>query len=419
MRNLAFIAALFVALPLAAQQPPPPTPTQNPVPKPTLEKPDEAPANAPDVTAAKKPVPIKKPAAAAAAVSPTEGKVVEEIVARVNNEVITRSEFEHSKASAEEDAKQDCQGRCSPEQLKTLIDDREKNALRDLIDQSLLVQRAKDMGVSVEPDVIKQLDQIRIENKLPSMEALEEAVSKQGLNWEDFKNNIRNGLLTKKVIGSEVGSHISIPKEEIQKYYDEHKQEFMRPEQVVLRSIEVNTAGKDATEAADLKKKAETALKRIQDGEDFGEIAKRYSDGATAKQGGYLGQYKRGELSKELEDTVFKMKKGGLTEVLETKQGFLIMQVMEHYDEGEQSLAKVQNEIEEKLYSQRMEPALREYLKTLREQSYVVIKPGYQDAAGGGNSEIQEVSATPEVTKTKKGHKKYLLFGKRAADSGA
>jgi|HubBroStandDraft_2_1064218.scaffolds.fasta_scaffold17804_2 peptidyl-prolyl cis-trans isomerase SurA len=424
MRNLAYIAALFVALPLAAQQPPPPPPTQNqnPTPKPQLEKPDEAPADAPDTAPAKKPAPpLKKPAAApaAAAVSPTEGKVVEEIVARVNNEVITRSEFEHSKASAEEDAKQDCQNRCTPEQLRTLTEDREKNALRDLIDQSLLVQRAKDMGVSVEPDVIKQLDSIRIENKLPSMEALEEAVSKQGMNWEDFKNNIRNGLLTKKVIGSEVGSHISIPKEEIQKYYDEHKQEFMRPEQVVLRSIEVNTTGKDATEVADLKKKAETARKRIQDGEDFGEIAKRFSDGATAKQGGYLGQYKRGELSKELEDTVFGMKRNDLTEVLETKQGFLIMQVMEHYDEGEQPLAKVQNEIEEKLYSQRMEPALREYLKTLREESYVIIKPGYQDAAGGSNSEIQEVSATPEVTKTKKGHKKYLLFGKRAADTGA
>jgi len=417
MRNLAVIAALFVAMPLAAQQPPTPAPqTQNPPAKPTLEKPDEAPASVPDTAPAKKPVPAKK---AAPAISPTEGKVVEEIVARVNNEVITRSEFERSKISAEEDAKNDCQNRCTPEQLKSLIEDRQKNALRELIDQSLLVQRAKDMGISVEPDVIKQLDQIRIENKLPSMEALEEAVSKQGLNWEDFKNNIRNGLLTKKVIGSEVGSHISVPKEEIQKYYEEHKAEFVRPEQIALRSIEVNTAGKDATEIADLKKKADTALKRIQDGEDFGEIAKRYSDGATAKQGGYLGIYKRGELSKELEDTVFKMKRNDLTAVMETKQGFLIMQVLEHYDEGEQSLAKVENEINEKLYGQRMEPALREYLKTLREQSYVVIKPGYQDAAGGSNSEIQEVSATPEVTKTKKGHKKFLLFGKRAADTGA
>src|SRR5580700_8967186 len=415
MRNLAVIMALFVALPLAAQQPTPAPQTQNPPPKPTLEKPDEAPADAPAAAAPKKsvPVPAKKPA-----VSATEGKVVEEIVARVNNEVITRSEFEHAKASADEEAKSDCQDRCTPEQLNQLIEDRKKNALRELIDQSLLVQRAKDMGISVEPDVIKQLDQIRIENKLPSMEALEEAVSGQKMNWEDFKNNIRTGLLTKKVIQSEVGSHINVTKEEIQRYYDEHKAEFVRPEQVALRSIEINTTGKDEAEVAELKKKAETALKRIQDGEDFGEIAKRYSDGSTAKQGGYLGVYKRGELSKELEDTVFTLKKNGLTGVMETKQGFLIMQVLEHYDEGEQALAKVQNEIEGKLYDQRLEPALREYLKTLREESYVVIKPGYQDAAGGSNSEIQEVSATPEVTKTKKGHKKYILFGKRAADSG-
>jgi peptidyl-prolyl cis-trans isomerase SurA len=418
MRNLAVIAALFAALPLAAQQPAPPTPapqTQNPPAKPTLEKPDEAPADVPTpaTSAPKKAAPAKKPA-----VTESEGKVIEEIVARVNNEVITRSEFEHSKVTAEEDAKSDCQNRCTPEQLKALTEDRQKNALRDLIDQSLLVQRAKDMGVSVEPEVIKQLDQIRIENKLPSMEALEQAVSGQGMNWEDFKNNIRNGLLTKKVIQSEVGSHINVTKEEIQKYYDEHKAEFVRPEQVALRSIEINTTGKDEAEIAELKKKAETALKRIQDGEDFGEIAKRYSDGSTAKQGGYLGVYKRGELSKELEDTVFSMKKNGLTGVMETKQGFLIMQVLEHYDEGEQALAKVQNEIEGKLYDQRLEPALREYLKTLREESYVVIKPGYQDAAGGSNSEIQEVSATPEVTKSKKGHKKYLLFGKKPGDSG-
>lgn len=413
MRNLALIGALLAALPLAAQQPTPPPPTQNP-PKPALEKPDEAPADVPTAAAPKKPVPVKKPA-----VSATEGKVVEEIVARVNNEVITRSELDHSKVTAEEDAKSDCQNRCTPEQLKTLTEDRQKNALRDLIDQSLLVQRAKDMSISVEPDVIKQLDQIRIENKLPDMESLEKAVSGQGMNWEDFKNNIRNGLLTKKVISSEVGSHITIPKEEIQKYYDEHKQEFVRPEQVALRSIEVNTAGKDPTEIADLKKKTETALKRIQDGEDFAEIAKRYSDGATAKQGGYLGIYKRGELSKELEDTVFKMKKNDLTPVMETKQGFLVMQVLEHYDEGEQPLAKVTDDIMNKLYGERMEPALRDYLKTLREESYVVIKPGYQDMAGGSNSEIQEVSATPEVTKSKKARKKFLLFGKRPSDSGA
>lgn len=412
MKNLAFMAMLLAAVPLAAQQPTPPPGQEKQQPK--LEKPDEAPATHADTPAPAKKAPVKK-----APVSSSEGRIVEEIVARVNNEVITRSELDRSIATAEEDAKRECQNRCTQEQLKQLTEDSQKNALRNLIDQSLLVQRGKDMGLSVEPEVIKQLDQIRIDNKLPSMEALEQAVTGEGINWEDFKNNIRNGLLTKKVIGSEVGSHITIAKEEVQKYYDEHKGEFVKPEQVALRAIEVNTAGKSDTEIADLKKKAETALKRVQDGEDFGEIAKRFSDGTTAKQGGFLGVYKRGELSKDLEDTVFKMKRNELTPVMETKQGFLILQVMEHYDEGEQPLSKVENEISNKLYEQRMEPALRDYLKTLREESYVVVKPGYQDAAGGSNSEIQEVSATPEVTKSKKGHKKFLLFGKRSSDTGA
>jgi len=411
MRKLVVIAALCAALPLgglplAAQEKQTEKPQAKP-PAPVLEKPGMAPETDKKAPAA----PAKK------AVDPNAGRTVEEIIARVNNEIITRSEYEKSRNSAAEDAQQDCQGKCTPEQLKAEIEQRQKTSLRDLIDQSLLVQRAKDMGVSVEPDLIKRLDAIRTQNKIESMEELEKAVTSQGLNWEDFKNNIRNTLLTQRVVSSEVGSHINITDEEVSKYYEAHKKEYVRPEQVALREIEVNTQGKKPEEIPDLKKKAETTLQRIKDGEDFGEMAKRFSDSNTKTQGGFLGLYKRGELSKELEDKVFNMKKNELTEVTETKQGFLILQVLEHYDEGEQSLAKVKNEIMDKLYSARMEPAMREYLKTLREQSFVVIKPGYVDAAGGpGNSEIQEVSATPEASKAKKGRKKFLLFGKRSGD---
>jgi len=414
MRKIALCATLFAAMPLLAQDPPPKQdPKQQP---PVLEQPGMAPADEKKTEAPKKPALVgAKPKPASNLES---GRTVEEIIARVNNEIVTRSEYDRARLTAEDDARQECQSKCTPEQLKAAIDERQKNSLRDLIDQSLLVQRGKDMGIGVEPDVIKRLDQIRIQNKIDSMEELEKAVTSQGLNWEDFRNNIRNQLLTQRVISSEVGSHITIGDDEVQKYYNEHKSEFMRPEQVALSAIEVNTGGKSPEEVAKLKEKAETALKRVKDGEDFGEIAKRFSDGSTAKDsGGYLGTYKRGELSKELEDRVFKMKRKELTEVIETKQGFLILEVLEHYDEGEQSLEKVRNEIMDKLYSQRMEPALRDYLKTLREQSYVVIKPGYQELAGGGNSEIQEVSATPEATKAHKGHKKFLLFGKRSGES--
>jgi peptidyl-prolyl cis-trans isomerase SurA len=440
MRNLITLAVLCAALPFvaAAQQPAPsdkPPDASKPAPPPKDQSANPAApqpkAQTPKLedpgTAAPEPeksdIPKKAPATKKEKEpekAPPEGansKVVEEIIARVNNEIITKSDLDKARATAEDEAKQDCQGKCNPEQLKAEIEDGQKNALRNLIDQSLLVQRGKDMGINVEAELIRRLDQIRTQNKLDSMEDLEKAVSGQGLNWEDFKNNIRNNLLTQRVISEEVGSHITISKEEITKYYNDHKTEFIKPEQVALREIEVNTEGKPEADLPDLKKKAETALKRVKDGEDFGEIAKRYSDGSTAKEGGFLGVYKRGELSKQLEDIVFKMKKNDLTEVMDTKQGYLVLQVLEHYDEGQQSLEKVENEIQDHLYSQRMEPALREYLKTLREQSYVVIKPGYQDIAGGGNSEIQEVNAVPEAAKNKKGHKKFLLFGKRSGSS--
>ena len=440
MRNLFVLAAVYITLsiatPLRAQdqpapapqdqdkKPPAPAPAQSQTP--SLEQPGTAapePEAAPKSKAPAKTPATKKPAEKAVEKAPegVNSKTVEEIVARVNNEIITRSELDKARVTAKEDAEQECKGRCSPEELKIQIEDRQKHALSDLIDQSLLVQRGKDMGISVETEVIKRLDSIRLQNSLGSMEDLEKAVSTQGINWEDFKDNIRKGLLTQRVISQEVGSHITVGKDEIAKYYEAHKKDYIRPEQVALREIVVTTEGKKDSELPDLKKKAETALKRVKDGEEFGEIAKRFSDGSTAKQGGFLGVYKRGELSKELEDTVFKMKKNDLTDVMDTKQGYLILQVLEHYDEGEQSLAKVEGEITDKLYSERMEPKLREYLKTLREQSYVVIKPGYQDMAGGGNSEIQEVSATPEAGKgPKKGRKKFLLFGKRAGTaSGA
>ncbi len=121
---------------------------------------------------------------------------------------------------------------------------RTKNLLRDLIDQSLLVQRAKDDGINVDADVIKRLDAIRQQYKLPAMEALEAEVNKTGQDFEDFKGQIRDQLLTQELIRKEVGSRIIISHEEVVKYYDEHKSDFVRPETVVLREIFVSTDGK-------------------------------------------------------------------------------------------------------------------------------------------------------------------------------
>src|SRR5260370_37735262 len=128
MRKLVVIAALCAAVPLAAQNQPQGTPPK-PAPAPTLEKPGMAAPEAKSEKAAKPAAP--KPS------NPDSGRTIEEIIARVNNEIITRSEYDKARQTAEEDAKSECQNRCTPEQLQIAVEDREKHTLRDLVDQSL------------------------------------------------------------------------------------------------------------------------------------------------------------------------------------------------------------------------------------------------------------------------------------------
>lgn len=335
--------------------------------------------------------------------------VVEEIIARVNNDVITMSDYQKADEQLREEVAHDCQG-CPQDKLMAEFKEQQKDLLRGLIDQSLMVQRAKDMGISVESDVIKRLDDVRKQNQLASMEDLEKAVEGSGLAWEDYKTTIRNGLLTQEVVRREVGSHINIPGDEVKKYYDAHPQEFTRPEQVVLSEIFLSTEGKSPEEIESVQKKAEDFRNRVMKGDDFNEIAKRYSEGSTAKDGGDLGTFKQSELAPQLEEVVFKMDKGQITDVIQTKTGFEVLKVENHYKAGLQPMDKVENEIMNRLYMQKMQPQMRDYLGQLREESYVMVKPGYTDtAAVAGASVIQEVQPTPDVAVKKKDKKKLPL----------
>ena len=344
----------------------------------------------------------------------TKGRLVEEIIARVNNEIITASDLQRARVALEDEAKQECRN-CSPQQLQLVVAEKQKNLLRDLIDQSLLVQRGKDLGISAETDVVKRLDQIRQQNGIASMEDLEKRVNESGISFEDFKNNIRNGLLTQEAIRREVGSKIIIGHDEVVKYYEEHKNSFQRREQVYLREIFVSTEGKKESDIPDLEKKARSLLQRVKNGEEFAELAKRYSDGTTAKSGGELGVFERGQLAKDIEDMAFKLDRGQLTDVIRTKTGFLILKVEQRYEAGLQPLEKVENEVMNRLYEGKMEPALRDYLKELRQGSYVVVKPGYLDTAAVASAPIEEVQVQPEPQQDgkKKSKRHFPLIGKK------
>src|SRR6202140_4205374 len=235
----------------------------------------------------------------------TKSVVVEEIVARVNNEIITREDLEKARAALQGEVRDACPN-CTSEQFSAAVADKEKDLLRDLIDQSLLTQRAKDNGLNVDAEVIKRLDAIRQQNKLPSMEALEAEITKSGQDFEDFKSQLRDQLLTQELIRKEVGSKIIVSHEDIVKYYNDHKSDFVRPETVVLREIFVSTQGKPDADIPALRKKAEGLRDRVlKSGDDFGELAKHFSDSSTAQQSGELGSFERARLDPAIAEKVF------------------------------------------------------------------------------------------------------------------
>ncbi|HEX4001862.1 MAG TPA: peptidylprolyl isomerase [Candidatus Acidoferrales bacterium] len=350
-------------------------------------------------------------AAGSYAQSATDSKatLVEEIVARVNNQIISLSDYEKAAQNLPDEVHQDCPN-CTQDQLQTELKERQKNLLRDMIDQQLLVERAKDMNIDVETELVKQLDEVRKENNLATMDDLEKAVEKQGIVWEDYKQRMKNGLLTQKVIQQEVGGRMDIGPDEVKKYYDAHKQDFVRKEQVDLAEIFLNTEGKTPEEIAAIKTKADDFHKQLVNGADFTQLAIRHSEGSTAQDGGELGAFERGQLAPQLEDVVFKMEKNGITDVIQTKTGFEILKVNEHYQAGLQPLDKVSDQITNIIYKQKMDPAMRDYLAELREESYVTVRPGFTDtAAVPGATVIQEVAPTPDAADKKKSKHKVPL----------
>jgi peptidyl-prolyl cis-trans isomerase SurA len=346
-----------------------------------------------------------------------KGRVVEEIVARVNNEIITMSEYQGAAATLEDETRQDCPG-CPADKFQEMLKTRRTNLLRDLIDQSLLAQKGKDLGLNVEAEVVKRLDQLRQQYGWKDMDEMETQLRTQGISLEDYKNTLRNGFLTQEVVRQQVSSHIQVTSDEVEKYYKEHQSEFNRPEHVVLSEFFLSTEKKPESDIPAIEEKAKGYLARIRRGDSFEELAKRYSEGSTAKDGGFLGSFERGQLSKEIEEKAFSMKKGDVTDVIRTKTGFLILLLMQHYEAGMQPLDKMRNEIENRLVYERTQPELRKYLATLREESYLIVKPGYTDTAAVAGTQIVEVDpAAAPAAKADKKSKKSKKATAAAADS--
>ncbi len=353
--------------------------------------------------------------------------IVDEIVARVDNAIITSSDVERGKQTSQQELKEhfgsDWQAKWN---------ERQKDVLRDLIDEQLLLGKGKQLGITGDTEVIKQLDDLRRKMGLETMEDLEKAAAQQGVSFEDYKDKIRNQIIAQQVVSREVGSRIRISSEEVQKWYDQHKNDIAAPEAVRLAEILVSTQpakpandkDKDKPAAqlpddpnlvAQAKAKADQLLEELRKGANFADLAKKSSDGPTAAQGGEIGAFKRGEMAKELEEKTFALKPGEVTDVIRTKPGFIIFKVIDHQQAGVPPLKQIEDRVREQIYGEKLEPAARAYLTKLREEAYIDIKSGFIDTGASPNQTKPVIVASADGPSTPAKHankkkKRFLLF---------
>ena len=365
-----------------------------------------------------------------AAIALRADDIVDEIIARVDDQIITRSEMEKAKATGLEELKQRY-----PSDWQSHVAKAQADTLRDLVDQQLLLERGKDLGITGETEVVKRLNQMRQQMGLASIDDLEKEAQKQGVSYEDFKEQIRIGVVTQQVVGQEVGGKLHISNEDIQDWYNKHQKELEGPEEIGLSEIMVSTQPakqnvedkdkqgaeqdknlpEDPAKIAEAEAKANQLLDQLKKGAKFDDLAKKSSEGPTAAQGGTLGTFKRGELAKDLEEKTFALKAGENTGVIRTRQGFIILKVTAHRAAGVPELKDISDRIREAIYSERLEPAARAYLTKLREQAFIDIKPGYTDtgASPNQNNKPTIIAAAGEGNrpgKAPKKKKKFLVF---------
>jgi peptidyl-prolyl cis-trans isomerase SurA len=317
-----------------------------------------------------------------------QSKTVDEIIAWVNNDVILKSEYELRRSAIRNDlAEAPPRGRgLQGAQFEQAYSEAQKTLLRDLIDESLLLQVAKDLGLNADLEVVKTMEQLRQERKLASLDDLDKAIVAQGYSVDEFKQNIRTRYLTSQVLQREVYGRVVITTDEMKKYYDANVKTFDRPAGIRVREISVYTENRGPAEIESQRKKVEEALAAVKKGENFAQVASKYSESQTAQEGGDLGFFVKGELAQPLEEIASKLNKGQVSDVIKLNGAFMILKVEDRHEGGILPFELAQKEIQDTLWQQAIQPKIREYLTKLRSDGFIKIADGYSDAGQPGKT---------------------------------
>ena len=301
----------------------------------------------------------------------TRGQLVERIVALVNNEVITLSELEEAGKRTFEQLQQTTLPSEKEEKMKKA----RKDILDQLIEDKLLEQELKRKKVEVsDKEVDAAIQEILDQHRLKEND-LKMALAKEGISYSQYRRNIRDSIGKANLVNREIKSKIVIKDEDVRKTYKEKTQEFSEPLEVKVQQIFFSTPPDVPQERiTGIRQEAQAILEKARKGEDFAQLAKNFSQGPEAREGGNLGFFKHKELRPELEEVAFKLQVGEVSDLVQTKEGIHILRVMERKGGEPKPFAEVQNRIRNEMIQAEAEKQFQEWMKSLRSKAYIEVK---------------------------------------------
>ena len=304
------------------------------------------------------------PALSATLASAASPEVLERVVAKVNGDIVTLSEFQARQVAAVQAAG----GLNTDERIERFLRENNARILQEAIDDLLLVQQAQEQGMRLRPDYIKEIiDGIKKENNIQSDDELQQQLRREGMSLDDLKRNIERSIMRRQLLAHELESKIAVTEDEVRADYEAHRADYDRPGSLHLQEIVVKTDSGSPTLANDL-------VRRARAGEDFSELARAYSAAPTRGAGGDLGRVSRGDLTPDIEKAALALPVGGVSDPLSTPEGFRILKLMEKTEPTQVPLEDVKAEIQKRLSSERTEREYEAYMEGLRKAAIIDIR---------------------------------------------
>ncbi len=295
------------------------------------------------------------------------------VAALVNGVAITEEKVQ----AIIEKALRGLRGQIPPQLLEQHLDKMRKDAMERLIAEQLLDEQIKKKNITVsDKEVNEQISQIAMQQKL-TVNDLKALLEAYGKNLDELKEQIRQGTSYEKLIDIETGGKINVTQQEAQNYYEANTEQFKTPERISASHILVSTRPTEpnsdpAKLKADAKAKAESLLKQIQNGADFAELARTHSDCPSAKDGGKLGTFSKGEMVPEFEKVALTLDVGKVSGITETSYGYHIIKVTDRKKATLVSFEELKDGIIQSLKGKKQEEFIAEYIETLKAKATIV-----------------------------------------------